>query len=316
MSENVADLGEFGLIEAIVARMPTPDQILLGPGDDAAVVAAPDGRVVASTDLLVERVHFRRDWSTGYDVGRKAAAQNMADIAAMGARPTALLVGLAAPADLPADWVMELADGFRDEGQPLGVTVAGGDVVRSEAIMISVTALGDLAGRDPVTRAGARDGDVVAVCGRLGWSAAGYAVLSRGFRSPRVLVEAHRRPDVPYEAGVEAAELGATAMCDISDGLLGDAGHIAAASGVAIDVDPEAFEIPNQLRDTAQALGADPLRWILTGAEDHALLATFPASVDLPERWLRIGAVNSGSGVTVGGGEYEGEHGHDHFGSK
>jgi thiamine-monophosphate kinase len=162
--------------------------------------------------------------------------------------------------------------------------------------------------------AGARDGDVVAACGRLGWSAAGFHVLSRGFRSPRVLVEAHRRPDVPYDAGIEAAELGATAMCDVSDGLLADAGHIASASGVSIDIDAEAFDIPAQLRDTARALGAEAMDWILTGAEDHALLATFPASVSLPARWLRIGTVTAGSGVTVGGKEHEGAHGHDHFG--
>lgn len=313
MPDSVADLGEFGLIEAVTARFPQTEQVLLGPGDDAAVVAAPDGRTVVSTDVLVEGVHFRRDWSSAHDVGRKAAAQNFADIAAMGARPTALTVGLVAPPDLPASWVLELADGLREECELVGAAVVGGDVTRGDAVVLGVTALGDLEGRPPVTRRGARPGDVLAVCGRLGWSEAGYRVLSRGFRSPRVLVEAHRRPEVPYAAGPEAAALGATAMCDVSDGLLADLGHLAAASNVLIDVDPGTLEIPAQISEIAGALGADPLSWVLTGGEDHALVATFPAEVELPERWLVIGTAREGAGVLVGGEPYEGSPGHTHF---
>lgn len=313
MSDNVADLGEFGLIAAIAARMPQTEHTKLGPGDDAAVIGAPDGRVVASTDLLVEGNHFRRDWSSGYDVGRKAAASNLADIVAMGARPTALLVGLGCPADLSSEWVLRMADGFRDEGEIVGVSVAGGDVVRSSIVIVSVSALGDLDGRPPVLRSGARAGDVVAMAGRLGWAAAGLAVLSRGFRSPRALVEAQRRPEVPYEAGLAASGAGVTAMCDVSDGLLADVGHIAEASGVAIDVDPEAFVVPDEMRDAARALGADPMAWILTGGEDHALVATFPDGATLPDGWRLIGTVGRGSGVTVGGSAYEGGAGHDHF---
>lgn len=314
MPDNVADLGEFGLIAAVTGRLPQAGNVSLGPGDDAAVVAAPDGRVVVTTDLLVEHRHFRRDWSSAYDVGRKAAAQNLADVVAMGAWPTALLVGLAAPPDLPVDWVLELADGLRDEGKPLDVSVVGGDTVRSEAIVVAVTALGDLGGREPVTRAGARVGDVVAVCGRLGWAEAGFRVLSRGFRSPRALVDAHRRPEVPYEAGPEAVDLGVTAMCDVSDGLLADLAHIAEASGVAIDVRSADLEMPDQIRDIAAALGADPMQWVLTGGDDNALAATFPADKALPERWRVIGAVSTGEGVTVDGEAYEGPGGHVHFG--
>ncbi len=155
----VGDVGEFGLIERVVARFALTPDVLLGPGDDAAVIAAPDGRVVATTDVLVEGRHFRRDWSSAHEVGRKAAAQNLADIVAMGARPTALLVGLAAPADLPAAWALELADGLAEECALVGATVAGGDVVRSDTVVIAVTALGDLEGREPVTRGGARVGD-------------------------------------------------------------------------------------------------------------------------------------------------------------
>jgi thiamine-monophosphate kinase len=313
MSDKLADLGEFGLISAITARLPQGGGVLIGPGDDAAVVAAPDGRVVATTDLLVENRHFRRDWSSAADVGHKAAAQNLADVAAMGAVPTALLVGLGAPPDLPADWVLGLADGMREECEPVGTSIVGGDVVRSDLVVVSVTALGDLGGRSPVTRAGARPGDVVAVCGRLGWAEAGFRVLSRGFRSPRVLVEAHRRPTVPYEAGPEAAELGATSMVDVSDGLLADLGHVAQASGVAIDLDPAAFVVPGPIRDAAAALNAEPLDWILAGGEDNALAATFAADVRLPERWRVVGRVGEGEGITVDGERHEGSAGHTHF---
>lgn len=313
MPDKISDLGEFGLIAAVTERLPQADGVVLGPGDDAAVVAAPDGRVVATLDMLIEHRHFRRDWSTAHDVGRKAAAQNLADVVAMGARPTALLVGLGAPPDLPADWALELADGLRDESRPLGVSVVGGDTVRSDAIVVAVTALGDLGGRAPVTRAGAKVGDAVALCGRVGWAEAGLRVLSRGFRSPRVLVDAHRTPQVPYDAAAEAVGLGVTAMCDVSDGLLADVGHIAEASGVAIDIDPAALEVPDPIRDIAGALGAEPMHWILTGGDDNALVATFPADAALPQRWRVIGRVLAGSGVTVNGDTYEGSVGHNHF---
>lgn len=313
MTDTVGQLGELGLIAALTARLPMGPQVVLGPGDDAAVVAAPSGHVVASTDVLVEDRHFRRGWSEPYDVGRKAAAQNLADVVAMGAQPTALLVALVAPPDLPTEWVLRLADGLRDECSVVDAVVVGGDVSGGGAVVVSGTALGDLDGRAPVTRAGARPGDVVAVAGRLGWAEAGLAVLARGFRSPRVLVDAHRRPEVPYDAGPEAADLGATAMVDVSDGLLQDLGHLAAASGVAIDLDPAAFDVAQPLRDVSAALGADPLRWVLTGGDDHALAATFPAGVALPARWRVVGTVGSGEGVTVGGAAYEGPAGHQHF---
>jgi thiamine-monophosphate kinase len=313
MSEKLADLGEFGLIAAITARLPQASGVIVGPGDDAAVLATAGGRVVVTTDLLVENRHFRRDWSSADDIGHKAAAQNLADVAAMGAVPIGLVVGLGAPADLPVAWALSFADGLRGECEPLGVSVVGGDVVRSDVVVVAMTALGDLRGRAPVTRAGARPDDVVAVCGRLGWAEAGFRVLSRGFRSPRVLVEAHRRPAVPYRAGPQAAELGATAMCDVSDGLLADLGHVAQASGVAVDIDSGAFDAPAPIRDAAAAIGAKPLDWILTGGDDNALAATFPAGVPLPEPWRVVGRVSAGEGVTVDGESYEGDPGHAHF---
>ncbi|MEV1147621.1 AIR synthase-related protein, partial [Micromonospora sp. NPDC049799] len=148
--------------------------------------------------------------------------------------------------------------------------------------------------------------------GRTGYAAAGLTVLSRGFRTPRVLVEAYRRPEVPYAAGPQAAEAGATAMIDVSDGLLADLGHVAKASGVGIDVRRDAFEVPRQMRDAAQALGVDPYAWILAGGDDHALAATFPPTA-LPEGWRSIGTVTAGSGVTVDGRPWEGPAGWDHF---
>lgn len=318
---TIGAMGEFALVAMVVARLPVGDGVDLGPGDDAAVVRAPDGRVVATTDVLVEERHFRRAWSSGYDVGRRAAAQNLADVAAMGAVPTAVLVGIVVPGDLPAQWALDLADGLRDESDLVGASVVGGDVTRGDKIVVAVTALGDLGGRAPVTRGGAMPGDVVAVCGRLGWSEAGRAVLSRGFRSPRVVVSAYQRPEPPYDAGPEAALLGATAMIDVSDGLLQDLGHVAAASGVRIDVDAAAFELAQPLLDVGAALGVDPMTFVLAGGEDHALVACFPPDLTLPQRWRvvgRVGARAEPSGatapaVTVDGAAWEGATGWDHF---
>lgn len=313
--QTLADVGEFGLIDLIRERLRDAPQVELGAGDDAAVVAASDGRMVVTTDMLVEGRHFRRDWSSAYDVGRKAAAQNLADVAAMGATPTAVVVCFGAPPDLPVAWAVEFADGLRDECQEVGAAVAGGDVVASGVVVAAVTAMGSLQGRAAVTRSGARPGDQVAVCGRLGWSAAGLTVLSRGFRSPRVLVEAHRRPQPPYAAGPEAACLGATALIDVSDGLLADLRHIAVASGVAIDLDSSRFDLPEPIQAVAAAVGAEPLSYVLTGGEDHALAGTFPADVSLPPHWNVVGRVLEGEpAVTVDGAAYEGPAGHDHFG--
>ncbi|MBP2476980.1 thiamine-monophosphate kinase [Crossiella equi] len=290
-----------------------PPVTLLGPGDDAAVVAAPDGRVVASTDVLVEGVHFRLDWSTPEQVGRKAVAVNLADVVAMGAEPSGVLVGLACPADTLAETVEGVMAGMWEEARVAGVGVVGGDMVTAKELVISVTALGHLNGLDPVTRSGARPGDVLAVCGRLGWAAAGLAVLGRGFRSPVAVVGAQRVPEPPYEAGAQAARAGATSMIDISDGLLADLAHVAAASGVGLDVRTKAVEVHQRLQDVASALGADPLHWALTGGEDHALAATFPGVEAVPDGWAVIGSVGSGSGVTVDGRPYDGPAGWEHW---
>ncbi|MGP3956055.1 thiamine-phosphate kinase [Nonomuraea sp. 3N208] len=313
---TVGDLGEFGAINRITGRLPQGAAVMLGPGDDAAVIGAPDGRVAVSTDLLIEGRHFRRDWSSGYDVGRKAAAQNLADVAAMGATPTCIVVGLGMPADLPVAWLDALTDGFRDECAVVGASVAGGDITRCDLVVLGVTALGDLGGRPPVTRAGAAPGQVVAVAGRLGYAAAGWALLEAGAPvDSSVLQEAvaaHRRPCPPYAEGPRAAELGATAMLDVSDGLLQDLGHVAKASGVRMELDPQAFAIGEPVAAAAKELGVDPLEWVLTGGEDHALAAVFPRGVRLPASWHVVGRVVEGDGVLVYGREI-GHGGWDHF---
>ncbi len=310
---------------------------MLGIGDDAAVISAPDRRVVASTDLLVEGRHFRRDWSSAFDIGAKAAAQNLADIAAMGAAPTALLVGFAAPGGLAVTWAEDLVRGLAAECERAGASVAGGDVSSADSVVLAITALGDLAGREPVTRSGAQPGDVLAIAGQLGRSAAGLALLEAGLGGqpgpagaagqppPAVgqehldasalggLLDSHRRPRPPYDAGPEAAVTGATSMIDISDGLAADLGHVAGASGVLIDIDAAALPGDPALRAAARVLGADWRHWVLTGGEDHALAATFPAGTGLPSRWAVAGAVREGRGVTVNSRPVAGPGGWQHF---
>jgi thiamine-monophosphate kinase len=151
------------------------------------------------------------------------------------------------------------------------------------------------------------------MAGRIGHAAAGLTVLSRGFRSPKLLVDAYRRPQVRYAAGPAAAVLGATSMIDVSDGLLADLGHVATASGVAVDLHRDAFPLPGPLRNAAEALGVDPYDWVLAGGDDHPLVATFPDGTLLPDDWQVIGEVREGSGVTVDGKSYPGPAGWDHF---
>jgi thiamine-monophosphate kinase len=171
------------------------------------VLATPDGRVVATTDFLLEGRHFRRDWSSAADVGHKAAARSLADCAAMGAEPSALLVALAAPPELPVSWARELTEGLAAECARAGASVIGGDTARADSVLLAVTGLGDLGGRKPVLRSGARPGDVVAVAGPLGHAAAGLALLMAGMSS-EPLVREHLRPAPPYDAGPQAAGLG------------------------------------------------------------------------------------------------------------
>ena len=289
---TVGEVGELAVLDRIVRRLP-PGSPLVGPGDDCAVVAAPDGRFVVTTDMMVHGPDFRWAWSSPEDVGWKAAATNLSDVAAMGAVPSGLVISLAAPQDTPVTVLESFADGVRLAVGALAPDcgVVGGDLSTSAVFTVSVTAFGDLDGRDPVLRSGARPGDVLAVSGELGPAARGLARLFRegvdgqGEPSRRAVVASgadadpdvarQRRPQPPIADGPRAAAAGATAMLDLSDGLAIDAGRLARASRVTLDLDPGAT--------------LDPVA--LHGGEDHGLLATFPAEVALPGGFRRVGVV-------------------------
>ena len=289
--QTLGSVGEGAVLARIFPRLPDAASALLGPGDDAAVVAAPDGRFVVTTDMMIHGPDFRLAWSTPFDLGWKAAASNLSDVAAMGAVPSALVVALAAPKDTSVDFLEAFADGLREACAALspGCGVVGGDLSVSPTLTIAVTAFGDLEGRPPVTRSGARVGDTIAVAGAIGHAAAGLRMLfEHGANSSPdrggTNIEAQLQPRPPIAAGRTAALAGATSMIDLSDGLAIDAGRVAKASGVAFDLDP---------------LEPDEIN----GGEDHSLLATFPGAV--PEGFRKLGRVVEGAGVLVAGHRHE-----------
>lgn len=300
-ADTLASLGESATLDRIFPRLPAADAALVGPGDDSALVAAPDGRFVVTTDMMIHGPDFRLAWSSPHDLGWKAAASNLSDIAAMGAVPSALVVAIAAPADTPVALLEGIADGLRDGCAAMapGCGVVGGDLSVSSTLTIAVTAFGDLGGRDAVLRSGAQVGDQVAVSGALGEAAAGLRLLfteavdadgdpdAARAASLRDRTAAQLAPVPPIGDGLLAATGGATAMLDLSDGLAIDAGRLAKASGVGID-----FDLAQLGPEAALALG---------GGEDHSLLATFPASAVLPGGFRRIGTVIAGEGVRVDG---------------
>jgi thiamine-monophosphate kinase len=314
-SRTLGELGEAGVLARIFPRLPESAATLLGPGDDAAVLRAPDGRFVVTTDTMIHGPDFRLAWSTSHDLGWKAAATNLADIAAMGAVPTALVVAVAAPADTDVAVLEGIADGLRDACESLapGCGVVGGDLSSSATLTIAVTAFGDLEGRDAVLRSGARAGDVVAVSGTLDLAARGLELLferavddtgdpdaarARAVRAEfPAEVEAQLAPAPPLLDGPAAALAGATAMLDVSDGLAIDGRRIATASGVRLDIDSAALESPASL----------------TGGEAHALLATFPPEAVLPGGFRVIGRVIAGEGLSVDGTPYDARGGWDPY---
>lgn len=306
---TLAQVGEFAVIDRIVADRRQPSAVELGPGDDAAVITAADGRTVVSTDMLVQDRHFRMDWSTPHDIGRKAIAQNAADIEAMGATPTAFVVAFGAPPDTAAAAAQDLSDGMWEEAQLCGAGIAGGDLVSAPQWVVSVTVLGDLGGRAAVRRDGARPGDIVAASGDLGRSGAGYSLWLNNIDGYGELRQRHLVPKPPYGQGHVAADAGASAMTDVSDGLLADLGHIATASGVVVDLSREALAADHgALIAAAAAAGADAWDWVFGGGEDHALVATFPDAA--PAGWRVIGSVRQGEpGVLVDGEPWRGTAG-------
>jgi thiamine-monophosphate kinase len=296
--ETVAQVGENEALKRTIARLNVSEHALVGPGDDSAVISAPDGRFTVTTDTLIEGHDFKLEWSTAYDLGWKAVASNIADVAAMGAVPTALVVTLSVPGSTLVTWLEHFADGLKAACISLapGCGVVGGDLASSDQVMISVAAHGSLEGREPVLRSGAQIGDVVAVAGTLGRAAAGLALLASGNRDAisayDELVNIQRRPNPPIRAGVEAAIAGATSMLDLSDGLARDSARIAKASDVTIQIDPmnlQGFEAV--LEEAARAIDANPSDWVIGGGEDHSLLATFPAGSALPRAFKPIGVV-------------------------
>lgn len=300
--ETLAMVGESAALARILPLLPTSTLSELGPGDDSAILRVPDGRVVVSCDMMIEGPDFQWSWSDPHHVGYKAIASNASDIAAMGAVVTAFEIAVAAPGDTPVRVLEELATGFASGIAELapGAGVSGGDLSLSPVFTIAVTVLGDLQGRSPVTRAGARVGDGVFVAGELGLSRAGYhelvaadgdPVAIAAVKADSVAVAHHLAPKPPVAMGPIASLHGATAMMDISDGLVLDATRMALASGVTIELEP--------LSDDA-----------LNGGEDHGLLACFPDGAVVPEGFQKVGRVITripdhpvhGAGYELGGG--------------
>ncbi|MGP5732636.1 thiamine-phosphate kinase [Arthrobacter rhombi] len=308
---TVAGLGEAGVLKRILPRLRGAD-MLLGPGDDAAIIGAPGGRFVFTIDTLVQDQDFRLNWrngyqSSGYDVGWKSAAQNLSDINAMGALATAAVISLTLPPETPVAWVEGIADGFTAAVKELGAdhcALAGGDLSSGSELSITAALTGSLPG-PAMLRSGARPGDIVAVSGVLGAAAAGLALLESEHDFTALdalcaaLVERQRRPRPPLFAGPLAAAAGATAAMDISDGLGRDAGRIARSSGVVVDISSAALHRRRasmvsegiHLEAAARVLGFEALGWMLTGGEDHGLLACFPGGAVLPSGFHVVGNV-------------------------
>ncbi len=310
---TLADISEDELLDLIFPTLPSHDRVLIAAGDDTASLAVPSGAVLATTDAMVLGRDWRDEWSSGEDVGRKCVAQNVADIAAMGGVATGLLVTLVAAADTPIDWVRSFTAGLTDAAREIGVAVLGGDLSSAPAgtRVVSITAMGEMRATPPVRRSGARPGDVVAVTGSLGRAAAGLLLLEQGDEAAGPeLVECQRRPRAPYEQGPIAARAGATAMLDLSDGLVRDLGRVARASGVRIDLDSSS--LAPHADALVAAVGDEAWRCVLAGGEEHSLAATFPDRGRVPDGWQVVGAVTSGSGVAVDG-EVQRGGGWDHF---
>jgi thiamine-monophosphate kinase len=305
--ETVGTLGEIEALKRTVSRLNLGEHAIVGSGDDAAVVATTEDRFVVSTDTMIEDHDFRLDWSNFYDLGFKAIATNVSDVAAMGATPTALVVAIAVPASTLISDLEAFADGLRAACELLapGAAVVGGDLAASDKVFISVTAHGALNGLEPVLRSGAKVGDIVAVAGTLGRAAAGLALLASG-NSDAVsayddFVAVQLRPEPPVASGANAASAGATSMLDVSDGLAKDAARIARASEVSIHINRRDLDgFVAMVEEPARAIDANALDWVLYGGEDHSLLATFVPGSKIPREFKPIGLV-----VEAVAGKYE-----------
>ncbi|GAB3578856.1 thiamine-phosphate kinase [Calidifontibacter terrae] len=312
-ARTLADIHEDDLLAAIFPTLPTRPEVRLGVGDDTALLAVPSGAVLITTDSMVLGRDFLDEWSDGVDVGRKLVTQNLADVAAMGGYPTAVVVSLMAGHDTTVQWCKDFNEGVAQGCSEANVAVVGGDLSSAPhgSRVVSITAMGELPGT-MVLRSGARAGDVVAVCDALGRSDAGLRLLQQGRAADApALVDFHRRPQCRLTAGPQAAAAGATAMIDISDGLVRDARRIASASGVRIELGRDDLE--PFVAQLAAAVDDDAWACVLSGGEEHTLLACFPDDKSVPGSWTPIGRVTAGEGVGLDGDEL-GSGGWDHFG--
>jgi thiamine-monophosphate kinase len=265
----------------------------VGIGDDAAVIRT-SNRTVITTDMAVEGVHFRLEWSSAFEIGRKITAANLADVFSMGAKPTFLVVAVSLTGTEDLEWIKNLAKGIAFEANLVGAAVVGGDLAKGAAVTIAITALGEVV--DPILRSGAKVGDQIYLSNLSGWSHAGLTIESE---SAKRAVAAFRAPTLNYAYAANLAQ--ATAMSDVSDSLMTQAEQMAAASGVKFNLDFKLFQAATdfaELRTLSEELNISMADLILGGGEDHVFLAT---GKDLPG--LLIGNVSEGSGLTVLGNE-------------
>jgi thiamine-monophosphate kinase len=286
--------------------------IEVGIGDDAAVISPSNSKLVATVDMAIEDVHFRRAWSTPFQIGAKLTTANLADIFAMGAKPKYLLVAAAITEANNLEVVTELANGIKSVADKFEVAVIGGDLSKGEKMSLSITAFGEL-NKNPILRSGAKVGDLVYVSALPGLSAAGLAILGRGLDRPRYVVEAHLNPKLTAPNELIAI---ANSMCDISDGVTTDGSNIAKASEVNIDLSKQLISNAvgfSDLKELADELGEDIFDWILSGGEDHFFLATVDPKNAKNELGVQIGVVKEGKGQLTVDGEIIQKAGYQHF---
>jgi len=279
-------MGEFELLALLRERLPTAGtQVRLGSGDDAAVTV-PGGAVATSVDALVEGVHFRRETASLRQIGRKALSTALSDLAAMGASAGEAYVWLGAPEAMDEADLLEVGAGLAAVAEETGTTVAGGDLTRAPVLSLAVTVTGHAPNADDfVTRGGARRGDILVVTGELGGAAAGLLLLEDpSLEREDGLLACQLDPTPRLAAGQALAAAGATAMIDISDGIAGDAGHVAVASGALLVLEADALPIAPGVVAVAAASGRDPLELAASGGEDYELLAALPAAAVAPAR--------------------------------